>query len=160
MNTIRLTVNAIPPSNNKYLGNSHNFNEYRREKEKWRWLVRAALADAGVLTALWPTPHQSAAPTASPQGEAYGNGQSTTDRRTLNTDHYPLNRATVSITYHFSDRRRRDPDNYSGKFILDALVREGVIRDDSFDCVILRIEQGEPDRKRPHVDVEIREEHT
>ncbi|QEK12605.1 hypothetical protein FQB35_09850 [Crassaminicella thermophila] len=29
-------------------------------------------------------------------------------------------------------KRRRDPDNYSGKFILDSLVRAGVLQDDSF----------------------------
>ena len=116
MNAVKLTVNAIPPSNNRYLGNSHSFNDYRREKEKWQWLIKTALGE------------RPSAPFAS---------------------------AAVTITYHFADRRRRDPDNYSGKFILDALVREGVIKDDSFDCVDLRLRQGEPDKKNPHVDVEI-----
>lgn len=49
----------------------------------------------------------------------------------------PLERATVSIFYHFGDRRRRDPDNYSGKFILDALTALGYIADDSFTNVRL-----------------------
>ncbi len=40
--------------------------------------------------------------------------------------------AVVTIRYFFADRRRHDPDNYSGKFILDALVHEGVLTDDSF----------------------------
>ena len=29
----------------------------------------------------------------------------------------PFTHATVTITYFFPDKRRRDPDNYSGKFI-------------------------------------------
>ena len=44
----------------------------------------------------------------------------------------PIQRAIVSITYYFKDHRRRDPDNYSGKMILDGLVKAGIIEDDSF----------------------------
>lgn len=44
----------------------------------------------------------------------------------------PLQRAKIHIKYYFKDRRRRDPDNYSGKFILDGLVTAGIIADDSF----------------------------
>lgn len=51
----------------------------------------------------------------------------------------PFERATVHITYHFKDARRRDPDNYSGKFLLDGLVNEGIIKDDSFECINLRL---------------------
>lgn len=46
---------------------------------------------------------------------------------------------TVTLTYHFKDKRRRDPDNYSGKMILDGLVRAGIIVDDSFDCIVLQL---------------------
>lgn len=49
----------------------------------------------------------------------------------------PIKKAVVEITYTFPDRRRRDPDNYSGKFILDGLVRAGVIADDSFSNIEL-----------------------
>lgn len=34
------------------------------------------------------------------------------------------------------DRRRRDPDNYSGKHCLDALVHAGIISDDSMQHVV------------------------
>lgn len=51
----------------------------------------------------------------------------------------PLPRAVVSITYHFTDRIRRDPDNYSGKMLLDGLVRNGIIKDDSFICIKLHL---------------------
>lgn len=45
----------------------------------------------------------------------------------------PFERAEVLIEYQFQDNRRRDPDNYSGKFILDGLTKGGIIRDDSFN---------------------------
>ncbi len=51
----------------------------------------------------------------------------------------PMKGVTVTLTYHFKDKRRRDPDNYSGKMILDGLVRAGIIADDSFDCIILQL---------------------
>ena len=51
----------------------------------------------------------------------------------------PLKRAVVRITYHFPDKRRRDPDNYSGKMLLDGLVRAGIISDDSFLCIDLQL---------------------
>ena len=37
----------------------------------------------------------------------------------------PVDRSTVTIRYYFPDRRRRDPDNYSGKFLLDGLTKAG-----------------------------------
>lgn len=49
----------------------------------------------------------------------------------------PITRAVVHLHYCFPDRRRRDPDNYAGKFILDPLVSLGILADDSFDVVKL-----------------------
>lgn len=68
----------------------------------------------------------------------------------------PFNRAAVEITYFFPDRRRRDPDNYSGKFILDALVKEGVLIDDSFFVVRL-ILNAAVDKENPRTEIEIKE---
>ncbi len=51
----------------------------------------------------------------------------------------PLEKAVVELTYFFKDKRRRDPDNYSGKFILDGLRQAGVIADDSFSNIELRL---------------------
>ena len=45
----------------------------------------------------------------------------------------------VHIHYVFGDRKRRDPDNYAGKMILDPLVKYGIIQDDCFGCIDLRI---------------------
>lgn len=39
----------------------------------------------------------------------------------------------------FKDNRRRDPDNYSGKMILDGLTKAGIIADDSFSCIDLQL---------------------
>lgn len=68
----------------------------------------------------------------------------------------PLGRATVRITYFFPDRRRRDPDNYAGKMILDGLTDAGVIRDDSFDCIQLLL-RGECDPDKPRTEIEVEE---
>lgn len=51
----------------------------------------------------------------------------------------PLKKATVKIKYYFTDRRRRDPDNYSGKMILDGLTKCGIIADDSFFVIDLQL---------------------
>lgn len=67
-----------------------------------------------------------------------------------------MDKAIVSITYYFKDRRRRDPDNYSGKFILDGLVRAGVLEDDSFSNIDL-ILKGKYDKKNPRVEVALEE---
>lgn len=46
-------------------------------------------------------------------------------------------RATVKITYYFKGFQRRDADNYSGKFILDGIVKAGILADDSFQHIDL-----------------------
>lgn len=51
----------------------------------------------------------------------------------------PIPRAAVQLIYHFENRIRRDPDNYSGKMLLDGLVRAGIIADDSFNCIDLQL---------------------
>lgn len=117
--TVKITINDIPPTNNKYMGNSHNFNEYRREKERWHWLIRAAI------------------------------------NKEAQRPKEPLQKAIVNITYYFKDKIRRDPDNYSGKMILDPLVREGILEDDSFDVVTLVLD-GRVDKDNPRTEIEIR----
>ena len=66
----------------------------------------------------------------------------------------PIVSAVVTLTYHFADRRRRDPDNYSGKMILDGLVSCGILKDDSFDNIELKIRKGEPSKK-PYTEIEV-----
>lgn len=66
----------------------------------------------------------------------------------------PYEQATVRITYFFPDSRRRDPDNYAGKMLLDGLTAAGVIADDSFSCIRLVLD-GEVDRENPRTEVEV-----
>ena len=63
----------------------------------------------------------------------------------------PFDKANVTIEYFFPDNRRRDPDNYSGKFLLDGLTKAGIIVDDSFDHINLTIAKGGVDKKNPRV---------
>jgi len=45
MNQIKIVIEAIPPSANNYMGNSHNFNTYRNDKKAWEMLIYAAARD-------------------------------------------------------------------------------------------------------------------
>lgn len=67
-----------------------------------------------------------------------------------------LKNVLVVLTYYFPTKHRRDPDNYSGKFILDGLVKAKVIEDDCFDCIDLKIE-GKYDKKNPRTEIVILE---
>ena len=69
----------------------------------------------------------------------------------------PLKRAQVTITYYFPDARRRDSDNYAGKFLLDGLVNAGIIEDDSFNHVSLLI-AGKVDRANPRTEIVVEED--
>lgn len=115
---MKIVINEIPPSNNNYMGNSHNFNEYRQEKQRWHWLIKSALSKA-------KKPKK------------------------------PIEKAIVHITYYFKTTHRRDPDNYSGKMLLDPLVREGVLIDDSFKVVTLVLD-ADYDKVNPRTEIEIR----
>lgn len=68
-----------------------------------------------------------------------------------------IERAEVRLVYYFRDRRRRDPDNYAGKFILDGLRKAGIISDDN--AGVLRLPQPEfmVDRQAPRTEVWITE---
>lgn len=66
----------------------------------------------------------------------------------------PYKKAIVTITYTFNDNRRRDPDNYSGKFILDGLVKAGIIEDDSFDNIILILRKTKKGKEKTVIGVE------
>lgn len=67
----------------------------------------------------------------------------------------PYKKAVVTLNYYFKDKRRRDPDNYSGKMILDGLVRAGILQDDSFNNVDLLL-RGDYDKDNPRTEIEIK----
>lgn len=69
----------------------------------------------------------------------------------------PIEKAEITLHYFFRDKRRRDPDNYSGKMILDGLVRAGAIADDSFEVIGLSL-LAETDKNKPRVEITIKEQ--
>jgi len=100
------------------MGNSHNFNGYREQKERWHWLIKAAL-------------------------------------QKVEKPSVPYKKVAVSITYYFKDERRRDLDNFSGKFLFDPLVAEGIIVDDSFHYVKKIELEAFVDKENPRTEIEI-----
>lgn len=67
----------------------------------------------------------------------------------------PFDKATVTLEYFFPDNRRRDPDNYCGKLLLDGLTRGGIIVDDSFDHINLVLGKGGIDAQRPRTVISV-----
>lgn len=57
----------------------------------------------------------------------------------------PLEKAIVTLFFHFKDSRRRDLDNYL-KFVLDGLTAAGVIHDDDYKTIEIRL-KGTADKK-------------
>jgi Holliday junction resolvase RusA-like endonuclease len=69
-----------------------------------------------------------------------------------NKPYKPIKQCRLTLFYHFKDKTRRDPDNYSGKFILDGLVKAGVIFDDSFFNINL-ILKASVDKGNPRLEI-------
>ncbi len=51
----------------------------------------------------------------------------------------PLEDVIVHLHYIFPTKLRRDADNYNGKLILDGLVAAGIIKDDCFGTIDLKL---------------------
>lgn len=66
-------------------------------------------------------------------------------------------KAEVKLTYYFRDKRRRDPDNYVGKFILDGLRKAGIIAEDNAEVLKLPQPEFKIDPQAPRTEVIIRE---
>ena len=116
---LKIVIDEIPPTNNKYMGNSRNFNEYRHEKERWHWMIKAALCGVQKPSTPWE-------------------------------------KVVVMVTYYFKDNRRRDIyDNYAPKFLLDPLVREGIIYDDCWQCCKVELD-ADVDNNNPRTEIQIR----
>jgi Holliday junction resolvase RusA-like endonuclease len=65
-------------------------------------------------------------------------------------------KATVKISYYHATKRRRDPsDNYAPKFLMDALVKGGVLTDDNGELVKVIPVGMEYDPERPRTEIYI-----
>jgi len=63
-------------------------------------------------------------------------------------------RAVVQIVYYHSTNRRRDPaDNWAPKFLMDALVRGGILVDDNGDLVDVQPVDMRVDPEKPRTEV-------
>ena len=69
----------------------------------------------------------------------------------------PLNKAKVTLHYFFPDYRNRDYDNYSGKMVLDGLVKARIIADDSFKHIVQLQLRAEVDKNRPRLEITVKE---
>ena len=69
-----------------------------------------------------------------------------------------MNRIKLNITYYCKNRRK-DPDNIAAakKFILDGLVKAGIIKNDGWKEVKGWSEKWERDKDNPRIEVEIKE---
>ena len=65
--------------------------------------------------------------------------------------------AEVRVTYYFRDRRKRDPDNYTPKGILDALRHAGILADDDAESISLPQPEFRVDSKMPRTEIVILE---
>ena len=67
----------------------------------------------------------------------------------------PMEKADVEILYYFPTRSRHDADNYSGKFILDGLVKAGILQDDSFAVIDLVLKADIDPGKKGYTIIEV-----
>lgn len=66
-------------------------------------------------------------------------------------------RPQVRVVYYFRTKRRRDPDNYAPKFILDALRYSGIIVEDNSEVLELLPVEFAVDAAMPRVEVFVEE---
>lgn len=76
------------------------------------------------------------------------------ERRRKKLDGPPPEYADVEIRYFFPNKRRHDPDNYAGKFLLDGLTKAGAIRDDDFEHIRLAL-GGDYDKTQPRTEIRV-----
>ena len=65
-------------------------------------------------------------------------------------------KVTVAYTFYVKDRRRRDLDNMIAT-VNDALVKAGLLKDDSWQCLAIGAADAELDIKNPRVELWIDE---
>jgi Holliday junction resolvase RusA-like endonuclease len=68
-----------------------------------------------------------------------------------------INRAKITFTYYFKDKRRRDADNYTPKNLMDGFTESGLIIDDNFEHIEMLCIKGGYDKNNPRVEILIEE---
>lgn len=66
-----------------------------------------------------------------------------------------INRCRVELMYYFHDKRKRDYDNYSGKFVFDGLTASGLLVDDSYFVIESLTIRAEVDRSNPRLVIKL-----
>lgn len=68
-----------------------------------------------------------------------------------------FDKCKLTFRYYFPTRVRHDPNNYSGQFLTDGLVKAGIITDDDFGHITLILE-GDYDKDNPRTEIYLEEE--
>ncbi len=137
---MKIILKGTPPSLNRFAGRANSW-EYRAEKERWTRSVRAAC-----LSKREKSPGREKIYLARENAPEAASGPRDAMRA--------QKLAHVRIDYFFPDARRRDPDNYCGKFLLDGLTKAGEIADDDFAHIALEV-HGHVDRKNPRTEITV-----
>lgn len=69
-------------------------------------------------------------------------------------------KGTIELSFRwYEPNKKRDLDNicFAKKFILDALVKNEVIKGDGWNCVVGFVDKFYVDKERPRVEVDIKE---
>lgn len=67
-----------------------------------------------------------------------------------------LTNVIIDITYYFPDKRVRDKDNYTPKFIMDSLVKAELLKDDNDNDIYLNWKL-KYDKENPRTEIRIKE---
>lgn len=126
---IRINIAAVPPSNNESQGKGGRKRAFAYQDQKKLWNEWIWVMRSRLKE----------------RGELQGIS-------------LPYEKATVIMRYNFKGSRRRDPDNYSGKMILDGLKNNGFIVDDSFKDIDI-FPMATFDNKEESTEIIILEDH-
>lgn len=165
---MKIILQGTPPSLNRFAGRMNSW-EYREEKERWTRAVHRQCAAERLKSSAGrrltvgecrDTPRgKSAAQAMSDgcEGTASGAAKQAGAGGKAPADGTAKDFARVRIDYYFADSRRRDPDNYCGKLLLDGLTRAGAIADDDFSHIALEV-RGHVDRENPRTEITVEAE--
>lgn len=80
---------------------------------------------------------------------------STTVILTKEEKQFPWDKANVKIKFYFKTHARRDIDNMNQKFLLDGLVKAGIIKDDSTKVIGQVTVTPDYDKNNPRTEITI-----